>query len=86
MIIYGIFALVGVLGLTYLILSHKVDISHLLPLLLAASNAFGMFLLVIFLSYGIVAIPKSLWRFRNFKVTLKEYQFKASSLALNKPS
>jgi hypothetical protein len=29
-----------------------------MPILMAASNAFGMFLVVIFLSYGLVAIPK----------------------------
>lgn len=29
---------------------------------MAASNAFGMFLVVILLSYGLVAVPKKLWR------------------------
>lgn len=41
------------------------------PVLLAASNAFGMMLVVIFLSYGLVSIPKTLWRFRNYEVKLK---------------
>ena len=58
MIIYGIFALIGVVGLGYLLISKKVSLSSLPPLLLAASNAFGMFLLVIFLSYGLIKIPK----------------------------
>ena len=53
-------------------------------MLLAASNAFGMFLLVIFLSYGITAIPRSMWRYQNYEVKLKKYQFDASSIVKKK--
>ena len=64
LIIYGIFALIGIVFLGYLIIRGKVDIAKLPPVLMAASNAFGLFLVVIFLSYGLVAIPKNLWRYR----------------------
>ena len=47
-------------------------------MLLAASNAFGMFLLVIFMSYGITAIPRSMWRYQNYEAQLKKYQFDAA--------
>lgn len=71
LIIYGIFALIGVMALGYLIITGKVDIAKLPPVLMAASNGFGMFLVVIFLSYGLVIIPKSLWRFRKYELKLK---------------
>jgi hypothetical protein len=58
LIIYGVFILIGLLGLAYLILSHRVDIANLPPVMLAASNAFGMLLVVIFLSHGLTAIPR----------------------------
>ena len=72
------------LFLGYLIITGKVDIAKLPPVLLAASNAFGMILVVIFLSYGLVSIPKTLWRFRNYEVKLKERQFSASNIAKEK--
>lgn len=84
LIIYGIFVLIGVAGFAYLVFVKKVDLSNLPPLLLAASNAFGMFLLVIFLSYGLVKIPKEMWRCRNYKLTLKSKQFSVSLLARKK--
>lgn len=77
--IYGIFGVVGVLALGSLILSKKVDLAILLPVLLAASNAFGMFLVVIFLSYGLTAIPRTMWRYKNYKLKLKKLQFDAFS-------
>ncbi len=78
LLIYGIFLLVGVLGLGSLIISNTVDLASLLPVLLAASNAFGMFLVVIFLSFGLIAIPRELWRGKNYKLRLKKLQFNVS--------
>ena len=84
LIIYGVFAAVGLLGLGYLILRGKVDLQRLPPMLMTASNAFGMSLLVIFLSYGITAIPRSMWRFQNYDLELKKHQFNISSIARRK--
>lgn len=55
-----------------------------MPLLLAASNAFGMFLVVIFLSHGLVGIPKALWREKKLEIKLKQRQFNAVGLARKK--
>ncbi len=52
--------------------------------MLVASNAFGMFLVVIFLSHGLTAIPRALWRNRNYKLKLKKLQFDASNLMKKK--
>jgi ABC-type Mn2+/Zn2+ transport system permease subunit len=62
LIIYGIFAIIGIAFVVYLYLKDKLNMEELTPVLMAASNAFGMFLVVIFLSHGLVAIPKELWR------------------------
>lgn len=51
---------------------------------MAASNAFGMFLVVIFLSHGLVAIPKELWREKKYEIKLKQKQFGAVGLANKK--
>ena len=48
---------------------------------MAASNAFGMFLVVIFLSHGLVALPRELWRQKKYEIKLKQKQFSAASLA-----
>lgn len=84
LIIYGVFLGVGLIGLGYLIISQRVDLKHLPPVMLAASNAFGMFLVVIFLSYGLTAIPRVLWRNKNYKLKLKKLQFDASNLMRKK--
>lgn len=55
-----------------------------MPMLLAASNAFGMFLVVIFLSYGLVAVPKQLWREKKYEIKLKQKQFTATTLSRKK--
>jgi hypothetical protein len=43
-------------------MKNELNMEELTPVLMAASNAFGMFLVVIFLSHGLVAIPRELWR------------------------
>ncbi len=58
LIIYGIFVVLGIAFFVYLYWKDQLNMKELLPLLMAASNAFGMFLVVIFLSHGLVAIPR----------------------------
>jgi len=63
-----------------------VDLDNLPPVLIGASNAFGMFLVVIFLSHGLTAIPRQLWRNKNYKLKLKKFQFDASNVMRKKSS
>lgn len=84
LITYGIFAVLGAAFLAYLIIQGNVNIKAWIPVLMAISNAFGMFLVVIFLSYGVVAIPKSLWRHRKYEIKLKELQFMAKGILVDK--
>jgi hypothetical protein len=62
LIIYGIFAALGILFMVYLIFKSELSFTELMPILMAASNAFGMCLVVVLLSYGLVAVPRKLWR------------------------
>jgi hypothetical protein len=84
LIIYGVFAVIAGLFLVYLFLKDELDLGKLLPLAVAASNAFGMFLVVIFLSHGLVSIPKTLWREKNLDIQLKLKQFNAVGLSHKK--
>lgn len=84
LIIYGIFAILGVAFYVYLFVKGTLKMEELVPVLMAASNAFGMFLVVIFLSYGLVAIPKELWREKKYEIKLKQKQFSAVGLAHKK--
>lgn len=84
LIIYGIFAGLGVLFMVYLIFKSELSFTELMPILMAASNAFGMFLVVVLLSYGLVAVPKTLWRERKYEIKLKYKQFTAAELSKKK--
>lgn len=76
--------MVGAVGLASLLLTNHLNLNSLPPVLLAASNAFGMFLVVIFLSHGLTAIPRELWRNKNYKLELKKMQFDAYNLMKKK--
>jgi hypothetical protein len=84
LIIYGIFAILGIAFFVYLFLKDQLNMEELTPVLMAASNAFGMFLVVIFLSHGLVAIPRELWREKKYEIKLKQKQFSAVGLAHKK--
>ena len=71
----------GFVFVVYLFIKDKLDLQTLPPLAMAASNAFGMFLVVIFLSYGLVAVPKGLWREKKLEIKLKQKQFSAVGLS-----
>lgn len=81
LIIYGIFGVVGGGMLVYLIFRGNFNLSELMSILAAASNVFGMVLVVVLLSHGIVEIPRKLWREKNYEDALKENQYNASIVA-----
>ena len=81
LIIYGIFGVVGGGMLVYLIFRGNFDLAELMSILAAASNVFGMVLVVVLLSHGIVEIPKKLWREKNYETALRENQHNASVVA-----
>ena len=78
------FAALAIAFLVYLIIKDNFTMQELVPILMAASNAFGMFLVVIFLSHGLVALPRELWRQKKYEIKLKQKQFSAAGLAKKK--
>lgn len=58
------------------LISHAhITSSGLYGVAIAASNAWGLFILICLLGYGLVEIPKRLWRSANRELTLRYYQF-----------
>ena len=77
-------ALIGTLGIVYLVYTDQFNLEKLSPLLMAAANLFGMLLVVVLLSYGLVAIPRSLYKKGNYQKILKTNYFQASKFAYRK--
>jgi hypothetical protein len=51
---------VGGLFVSYLLLTQKFTLNHLLMFLVSTSNAWGIFLIIFLLGYGLVALPKTI--------------------------
>lgn len=65
----------GCLFLFYLLYRGNFQFHELTAILVAASNVFGMVLVVVLLSHGIVEIPRRLWREKKYEGKLLEYQY-----------
>jgi len=57
---YSIFLFVGSIFVCYMIFRQKFTMNHLLSLLVSTSNAWGIFLIIFLLGYGLVALPKNI--------------------------
>jgi hypothetical protein len=42
------------------------------------SKISGIFLITVLLGYGLVAVPRAIWRIRDFNITLRFYYYKLS--------
>jgi hypothetical protein len=84
LIIYGIFAGIGIISVVYLIWTNQFNMDKMLPILVSASSLFGMVLVVVLLSYGLVAIPRSLYKNGDYNKILKTNYFQASKFAHRK--
>jgi hypothetical protein len=47
---------------------------------ITASNTWGLFLLVLLLGYGLVAVPRTLWHNSSYSLRLKQIYFKLAKL------
>lgn len=73
--LYGIMVLVGILTFVYLAVYKTVSMSNISTLTVSLTNLFGLLLIVVLLSYGLVKIPKKKWISRNFDLQLKYNYF-----------
>jgi len=48
--------------------------------MIALGNLWGLFLIIVMLGYGLVAVPRSLWRAGNLEIRLKHAYFQASQI------
>lgn len=72
-LIVGLFALIG---LVFLI--HNQGTSNLRAYIMALSNSWGLILVVIFMGYGMVDVPRRLWHKGDNARELRRIAFKAS--------
>lgn len=60
LLFYILIFLLGSLFVAYLILRQSFTMSHLTSFLVSTSNAWGVFLIIFLLGYGLVALPKNI--------------------------
>jgi hypothetical protein len=71
---------IGLIFLIYLIIEDKLEIAHLPAFLMALSNCWGLFLIILLLGYGLVAIPRKLWYTGSVEKMLHYYQFQLAEV------
>eukprot|EP00759_Apiculatamorpha_spiralis_P025275 PhF_6_TR28303/c0_g1_i1/m.41918 len=78
---YIAMGVVSVVLLVYVWFVKGLDnIMQLMNLCIAAANAFGLFLIIVFLSYGMATIPKRIWRNGDLKSMLEFEYWQCPSL------
>jgi LMBR1-like membrane protein len=81
LIFYGVCGAVMAVLIIYIAIQQKLNGAGIIAVSMAASNAWGMFLLFCTLGYGLVEIPKRLWRSANPDVMLRYCFFQAALYA-----
>lgn len=72
---YGICGVLGVVGYVVLLLVGKASVVNPMPVLMSLGNAWGLLLLLLLLGYGLVEIPRSLWRSAHYRTRLDRCRF-----------
>jgi len=67
LIFYGIAGVFFIVFLVYLYYKHTFEDITLRGFLIAMSNAWGLFLIIIFLGYGLVTVPKRCLKMTNIE-------------------
>eukprot|EP00727_Mastigamoeba_balamuthi_P011608 m51a1_g707 hypothetical protein (697) ;mRNA; f:400225-402884 len=80
LIFYGICALALAVFAVGFVLWGDRNVSGLIYVGMALANAWGLGLLLVLLGYGLVEIPRGLWRSGSLIMTLKKLEFEAKSL------
>lgn len=65
----------GAFGILVLLASHRLTVDSLLGFAIAASNAFGLCLVLLLLGYGLVDLPRKIWRLAAAGTDEKEHHF-----------
>ena len=66
LLFYAVCVVIGVVGFAALIIQGTLDLEGIVGFATGASNAFGLFLSLFLMGYGLVEIPKKAWRSANY--------------------
>jgi len=73
----------GVAGgglLIFVAVTQHLGFSEVMKVAISLGNAFGLVLLLLMLGYGLVDVPRKIWRLANKPVLLLQYQFEGSEI------
>jgi MFS family permease len=74
-----IIVLLGVFSV-YIITTRHFNNQEFMAYMMALANAYGLFLVILFLGYGLVDIPRRYWHLANRQETLQRLEYLASRL------
>ncbi|KAA0192597.1 LMBR1 domain-containing protein 2-B [Fasciolopsis buskii] len=77
---YASYLAIFVTALVYLLVKRaiRLDFGYLKVLVITAANTWGLFLVILFLGYGLVAVPRTLWTAGNPLISLRRAYFTLS--------
>jgi hypothetical protein len=64
----------------FFVLLFTLHLRNPVPVLMSLANCWGLSLLIVLLSYGLVEIPRRLWRTANYEMELKRCRFEVVSV------
>jgi len=74
--IYGIMGAIAGIAALVLAVKNSLNFQGLVGIAIVLSNASGLLALVMLLGYGLIAVPRKIWRRSNQSLLLKQYHFK----------
>lgn len=80
LIFYGVMAVCGVAFLIWLIVANNLSTNDLPAFMFTLSTTFGLCVIVVMLGYGLVEVPRMVWRSADAQQMLRRLQFKAPDL------
>lgn len=72
--------MVGAFGLVYCIVNNTLDLDTLPGIAMQLSNTFGLVVVLILLAFGLVHVPRSLWKRSNPEEDLRHQQYRCASM------
>ncbi|KAJ2367486.1 hypothetical protein IW150_005661, partial [Coemansia sp. RSA 2607] len=74
---YGISGAVGLVLVGYVVLTRRIVGTDLVAFMMALANFWGLFLVITFMGFGLVSIPRKLWRQGDLVLELSKIQSRA---------
>ncbi|KAJ2786888.1 hypothetical protein GGI15_001157 [Coemansia interrupta] len=74
---YGISGVVGLVLVGYVVLTRRIVGTDLVAFMMALANFWGLFLVITFMGFGLVSIPRKLWRQGDLVLELSKIQSRA---------